>query len=84
MKETLNPDDLTHTLYSENVISKSDRDEISHHLNTQSKTESLLQALERAIGLDSKNFDIFLSHLRNIPKYEHLREEMDAAKSKLS
>ena len=87
MKETLNPDDLTHHLYTEGLISVTERDNINQHQNTHEKTILLLKAVESAIKLDPKQFDVFLGCLKSVPKYTMYREhlyEKTATGSKLS
>ena len=69
----MNPDDITVKLYSKNIISVTEMEEIQTQLLSMSKrTELLLSALKRAISIDYEHFLTFLDCLDELSNYHAL------------
>ena len=74
----LNPNDITAELYSANVISKSESEEIISAQGGQRAATVLVNILERAVMRNYKNFTTLLGILRNVGVYKQLVEEVYA------
>ena len=74
---SVNPDDVTAKMYSEDLISTTEREEINSPALTMPKRKvALLEALERAI--------IFLNILAEVNKYQALVDNVRAELKKTS
>lgn len=76
--EAINPDDLTHKLYSSALITAADMSTIDTPQNSYMKNTILLMAVDRAIVIHDKNFETFLTIMKSVQKYEPLCETMSA------
>ena len=77
-EKSLNPDDITARLFSQNVITETEKDEINSEKTTLRKNKALLEALGRAIYIDHNNFTIFLNILGEVGTYKHLLDSINA------
>ena len=67
----LNPADISANLYSAELLSVRERDEVNNiMLPIHTRVTTLLSAVERAILIDPKNFSTFLDILDKTPKYK--------------
>ena len=81
----VNPDDVTAKMYSEGLISVTERDGINiPGLTMQKRTSTLLEALERAIMCDEIKFIIFLNILEDVNKYKLLVDNIRAELKNMS
>ena len=62
--ELVNPCDVVGQLYTKNVISRADRDQINERSSMSEKVGLLLRAVERAINTDKSKFSIFVEILQ--------------------
>ena len=82
---SVNPDDVTAKMYSEDLISTTEREEINSPALTMPKRKvALLEALERAIMCDQNKFIIFLNILAEVNKYQALVDNVRAELKKTS
>ena len=73
----VNPDDISAHLLANNVISYYEKAEIDNHMFTlQERMDKLLAAVQRAINIDSQNYETFLDILWKEGKYAALVKEM--------
>ena len=71
--EQLYPGDITAKLYTRNIISYGEKEDIDQMVLTVDKRNILLlEALQRAINIDYRNFSEFLSCLDELGKYDEL------------
>ena len=84
MIEAIYPDDITSKLYTIGLISKTEMIKIDNQQNDDlKKNKFLLDAVQRAIVIDSDNFEVFLTILKTVPKYEPLCVTMSSAAKQL-
>ena len=71
--EILNPDDITAKMFSEAILTSSDKDGISNQtLSKQQRNILLLKSLESSIKIDYNSFSTFLNILDEFSKYNAL------------
>ena len=68
--------DVTAEMFSRKIISEVEKCEINNKPTWQGKNVALLEALERAIHLDCRNFTTFLNILESVRKYKHLVDDI--------
>ena len=76
--ESLNPDDITAKLFSRNLITDTEKDELNIEKTTRRKNEALLEALKKAFNIDHNNFTTFLNILGEVSKYKPLVDSINA------
>lgn len=84
MIEAIYPDDITSKLYTIGLICNTEMTKIENQQNDDlKKNKFILDAVQRAIVIDSNNFKVFLTILKTVPKYEPLYETMSSAAKQL-
>ena len=83
MLHTINPDDLTPTLFARRIITETDKSNIDSQNNHMQKTSYLLKAVQQTIMIDDNNFEAFLTILKSFPKYVPLFIKMSAGAKQL-
>ena len=77
LRDNVNPDDISAHLFARNVITNSEKAEGDHLMYTQQvRMDKLLAAVQKAIEIDSQNYETFLDILGNEGKYAALVKEM--------
>ena len=77
LRDQVNPSDIAPDLYSEGLISLSEKDDAANKMHSEGdRMDKLLPAVERAIEIDRKNFYTFMDILDRVPKYKCLVQSM--------
>ena len=76
LQNQLNPDDISAHLYSDALLTLTERDEVNNQmLPTHVRITKLLGAVETAIRIDAKNFSKFLNVLDKTPRYRPITRQ---------
>lgn len=72
MIDQIKPTDIYHKLYSDKLISKTERDNIFQYGDSRKGTTELVNAVERAIIANPSNFRKFVNILKTDRRYFRL------------
>ena len=77
LRETVNPSDIAAHLYANGLINDNERADADNKMHNEGdRMDRLLPALHDAIGIDEKNFYIFMDILERFDTYKLLVQSM--------